>query len=132
MQQAMVDYLVASGLQNSACSHLIAINITITTFSSMHPVAQVYEGLMSTVLPALCSAPLSRYGTTVVPAAPELEALLAAAEASEGQVSLEQLQALFSFKLDDFQAQAVQVLLQGRSVVVCAPTGECPMTGCGL
>jgi hypothetical protein len=67
----------------------------------------------------------------VVPAAPELEALLAAAEASEGVVSLEQLQTLFSFRLDDFQAQAVQVLLQGRSVVVCAPTGERPMTGVG-
>lgn len=71
----------------------------------------------------LCSAPLSRYASTVVPAAPELEALLSAAEASGGSVSLDQLQALFSFQLDDFQAQAVQVLLHGRSVVVCAPTG---------
>lgn len=70
-----------------------------------------------------CSAPLSRYGSTVVPAAPELEALLSAAEAADGQVSLDQLQTLFSFRLDDFQAQAVQVLLNGKSVVVCAPTG---------
>lgn len=87
---------------------------------------------MPTLLTILCSAPLSRYGATVVPAAPELEALLAAAEASEGRVSLEQLQALFSFRLDDFQAQAVQVLLHGRSVVVCAPTGEHPVAGVSL
>ena len=70
-----------------------------------------------------CSAPLSRYGSVATPAAPELDALLSAAETSGGVVSLQQLQALFSFRLDDFQAQAVEVLLQGKSVVVCAPTG---------
>jgi superfamily II DNA/RNA helicase len=52
-----------------------------------------------------------------------LDALLSAAETSGGVVSLQQLQTLFSFRLDDFQAQAVEVLLQGKSVVVCAPTG---------
>lgn len=63
----------------------------------------------------------------------ELEALLAAAAAAAagGQqqqqqytVSLEQLQCLFPFKLDGFQEKAVQQLLEGKSVVVCAPTGE--------
>lgn len=62
----------------------------------------------------------------VQPASPELEALLQAAAAS-GQdgadVSMEQLQGLFPFKLDGFQEKAVQQLLEGRSVVVCAPTG---------
>jgi hypothetical protein len=38
-------------------------------------------------------------------------------------VSLEQLQRLFPFRLDAFQAKAVQQLLSGKSVVVCAPTG---------
>ncbi|WIA36589.1 hypothetical protein OEZ86_007879 [Tetradesmus obliquus] len=36
---------------------------------------------------------------------------------------MEQLQGLFPFKLDGFQEKAVQQLLEGRSVVVCAPTG---------
>jgi superfamily II RNA helicase len=66
---------------------------------------------------------MGRYGPTTVPAAPELESFLAAGKAADGVVNLDQLQTLFTFKLDDFQAQAVEVLLQGRSVVVCAPTG---------
>jgi hypothetical protein len=38
-------------------------------------------------------------------------------------VTLEQLQALFPFQLDGFQAKAVQQMLSGKSVMVCAPTG---------
>jgi len=37
------------------------------------------------------------------------------------QVEVEQL---FSFKLDDFQLEAIRHLEEGRSVVVCAPTGS--------
>jgi superfamily II RNA helicase len=62
----------------------------------------------------------------VQPASPELEALLQAAAASGDAnyaVGMDQLQALFPFKLDGFQEKAVQQLLEGRSVVVCAPTG---------
>eukprot|EP00775_Hariotina_reticulata_P003468 gene3468-3740_t len=35
---------------------------------------------------------------------------------------MEQLQKLFPFHLDGFQEKAVQQLLEGKSVVVCAPT----------
>jgi superfamily II RNA helicase len=62
----------------------------------------------------------------VQPASPELEALLQAAADSRDAdyaVNMEQLQALFPFKLDGFQEKAVQQLLDGKSVVVCAPTG---------
>ena len=34
------------------------------------------------------------------------------------------LQDLFSYKLDDFQKEAIAVLESGKSVVVCAPTGS--------
>lgn len=37
---------------------------------------------------------------------------------------MDQLQALFPFQLDGFQERSVEQLLEGRSVVVCAPTGE--------
>jgi superfamily II RNA helicase len=62
----------------------------------------------------------------VQPASPELEALLqAAADSGDADyaVNMQQLQALFPFKLDGFQEKAVQQLLEGKSVVVCAPTG---------
>ncbi|KAF6256228.1 hypothetical protein COO60DRAFT_136093 [Scenedesmus sp. NREL 46B-D3] len=76
---------------------------------------------------ALSGAPTSSTRSHgVQPASPELEALLQAAAASgdaDYAVSLEQLQALFPFQLDGFQEKAVQQLLEGRSVVVCAPTG---------
>lgn len=108
---------VAVRLSLSCCTHLpYPCSQTVCLHSCCSHACSAHQT-------CLCSAPLSRYASTVVPAAPELEALLSAAEASGGSVSLEQLQALFSFRLDDFQAQAVQVLLNGRSVVVCAPTG---------
>ena len=53
---------------------------------------------------------------------PALEALLADAAAG-APVTLERLEALFPFELDGFQRKAVAALLDGRSVVVCAPTG---------
>jgi superfamily II RNA helicase len=39
-------------------------------------------------------------------------------------ISTEQLQEIFPFALDRFQLQAVDALNQGKSVVVCAPTGS--------
>jgi superfamily II RNA helicase len=39
-------------------------------------------------------------------------------------ISADQLKEIFPFQLDAFQLQAVQALNQGRSVVVCAPTGS--------
>jgi superfamily II RNA helicase len=41
-----------------------------------------------------------------------------------GDVLTPDPQALFPFPLDDFQLQAMTVLAQGHSVVVCAPTGS--------
>ncbi|GBF97818.1 DEAD-box ATP-dependent RNA helicase, chloroplastic [Raphidocelis subcapitata] len=57
--------------------------------------------------------------------APALEALLAAAAAPGGAaaVTLEALEGIFPFPLDPFQKKAVAALLEGLSVVVCAPTG---------
>eukprot|EP00879_Flechtneria_rotunda_P015990 GHRR01016723.1.p1 GENE.GHRR01016723.1~~GHRR01016723.1.p1 ORF type:complete len:1310 (+),score=476.87 GHRR01016723.1:197-4126(+) len=63
----------------------------------------------------------SRYG--VLPASPELETFLQEAAEHDGDIMLDQLQRLFPFRLDGFQEKAVQQLLEGRSVVVCAPTG---------
>ena len=36
---------------------------------------------------------------------------------------MQDLSTTFQFPLDDFQQQAVQLFLQGNSVLVCAPTG---------
>ncbi len=47
----------------------------------------------------------------------------AAAEAVSKVVTIERLEALFPFPLDNFQRRSVQQLLEGKSVVVCAPTG---------
>eukprot|EP00878_Enallax_costatus_P024651 GHUV01026327.1.p1 GENE.GHUV01026327.1~~GHUV01026327.1.p1 ORF type:complete len:523 (+),score=130.29 GHUV01026327.1:173-1741(+) len=71
---------------------------------------------------AASAAKLWRFGAPQ-PAAPELEQFLAEAAAADGHVSMQQLQALFPFKLDGFQERSVEQLLEGRSVVVCAPTG---------
>lgn len=51
---------------------------------------------------------------------PELEQLL-----SEGgsDLSIERVCKIFPFELDAFQKKSVEVLLEGKSVVVCAPTG---------
>ncbi|HEY4001224.1 MAG TPA: DEAD/DEAH box helicase [Candidatus Xenobia bacterium] len=38
-------------------------------------------------------------------------------------MNLQDIQQLHSFPLDDFQEEAIQVLLEGDSVIVCAPTG---------
>ena len=38
-------------------------------------------------------------------------------------LSLEQIEQTFKFPLDGFQKESVQHLLEGRSVLVCAPTG---------
>jgi superfamily II RNA helicase len=54
---------------------------------------------------------------------PELEALLTYAEQKKQPLNLGQLQSMFPFKLDSFQMKSVQQLLDGKSVVVCAPTG---------
>ena len=54
---------------------------------------------------------------------PELEALLTFAEQKKQALTLNQLQSMFPFKLDGFQMKSVQQLLDGKSVVVCAPTG---------
>lgn len=54
--------------------------------------------------------------------APALEALLAAAEAGRAP-GMEDLLGIFPYALDAFQKRAVEALLAGRSVVVCAPTG---------
>lgn len=58
-----------------------------------------------------------------VSGAPELESFLEDCTAGV-PVTLERLEALFPFTLDSFQKKAVQQLLNGKSVVVCAPTGE--------
>ena len=70
-----------------------------------------------------CSGVRARRFGAPQPAAPELEQFLSDAVAG-GQVSVEQLQSLFPFQLDGFQERAVEQLLEGRSVVVCAPTGK--------
>lgn len=57
------------------------------------------------------------------PGSPQLESLLSAASAGGGAVTMQQLQQLFPFQLDAFQARSVEQLLAGKSVVVCAPTG---------
>ncbi len=44
---------------------------------------------------------------------------------TQAGVTLEKLEALFPFELDGFQRRAVQALLEGKSAVVCAPTGVC-------
>lgn len=49
------------------------------------------------------------------------QAFEALVEAEQG-ASLEQLQSLYPFAWDDFQTDAVSRLLDGGSVVVCAPT----------
>lgn len=38
-------------------------------------------------------------------------------------ISLEDIEGVLPFELDRFQAQAIDILLQGSSVVVSAPTG---------
>ena len=38
-------------------------------------------------------------------------------------LSLEEIEKTFKFSLDSFQKESVQHLLEGRSVLVCAPTG---------
>jgi len=53
---------------------------------------------------------------------PSLEALLSDAAAG-GDVTLDRLEGIFPFALDAFQRKAVAALLDGKSVVVCAPTG---------
>ena len=40
------------------------------------------------------------------------------------EIATEQLQEIFPFPLDGFQLQAVDALNEGKSVVVCAPTGS--------
>ena len=57
------------------------------------------------------------------------DAAAAAAAAAGVEALLEPILAQFPFILDAFQLQALQRLLLGRSVVVCAPTGE---TACGF
>jgi superfamily II RNA helicase len=51
-----------------------------------------------------------------------LEELLADAAAG-APVTLERLEGIFPFPLDSFQRKSVAALLEGKSVVVCAPTG---------
>lgn len=61
-----------------------------------------------------------------------LEALLAerAAAGEDGEpLSLERLLAIFPFPLDGFQKRSVEALLEGKSVVVCAPTGAARVAG---
>ena len=51
---------------------------------------------------------------------PEVEALLAEAGAD---LSIERILRIFPFALDAFQKKSVERILEGKSVVVCAPTG---------
>ncbi|MEB3357818.1 MAG: DEAD/DEAH box helicase [Synechococcales bacterium] len=46
------------------------------------------------------------------------------AQQTDSPISTLDLTALFPFDLDDFQKQAIAALNEGRSVVVCAPTGS--------
>jgi hypothetical protein len=66
--------------------------------------------------PAPPSSPFSDAGS------PALEALLSDAAAG-APVTISRLQGIFPFPLDGFQVKAVEALLEGKSVVVCAPTG---------
>lgn len=68
----------------------------------------------------LHSAPLEGLGGE-----PALEALLAEAAAAGGNLSLSaaRITSIFPFPLDGFQRRALELFLQGQSVVVCAPTG---------
>ncbi|KAG2449071.1 hypothetical protein HYH02_005820 [Chlamydomonas schloesseri] len=56
---------------------------------------------------------------------PALEALLAEAAAAGGnlQLSASRITSIFPFPLDGFQRRALELFLEGQSVVVCAPTG---------
>jgi superfamily II RNA helicase len=50
--------------------------------------------------------------------------LLAVCPMSSAALSTAELQQVFPFELDRFQLQAINALNQGKSVVVCAPTGS--------
>ena len=50
----------------------------------------------------------------------QVEALILSAN---NNLTMQDLSTTFQLPLDDFQQQAVQLFLQGSSVLVCAPTG---------
>lgn len=69
-----------------------------------------------------CSRPRAPQPSEADIGSSALESLLL--DADEGHpVTLERLEGIFPFPLDAFQKKAVAALLEGKSVVVCAPTG---------
>ncbi|CAG9467871.1 unnamed protein product [Pedinophyceae sp. YPF-701] len=64
--------------------------------------------------------PVGLVRAAALPAAPEVEAVISAG--TEG-LDADRVLGMFPFQLDDFQIASLQALLEGKSVVVCAPTG---------
>lgn len=117
---AVVMNLLRAG--NTSTARCIDVSTTkLDTSPDMYPAVSNVGSLFH----RCCSPPRPYRLGAPQPASPELEQFLSDTAASDGQVTIEQLQALFPFQLDGFQEKAVEQLLEGRSVVVCAPTGKC-------
>lgn len=47
----------------------------------------------------------------------------------KGELTIDTIASTFPYELDGFQKKAIKTILDGKSCVVCAPTGGLPIPG---